>query len=43
LQLEKLLPPLPGLPIQIAPEVLVHLGQKMLEMLRDWDYLRHRV
>src|SRR6266581_2228301 len=43
LQLEK---PLPGqfrLPVQIAPETVFHLRQKMLEMLTDWDYLRHRV
>src|SRR5437016_4778057 len=43
LQLEKLLPRLPRLPIQIAPETLFHLSQKMLEMLRDRDYLRHWV
>src|ERR1700674_1110739 len=43
LQFEKLLPRLPGLPIQIAPETLFHLGQKMLETLRDRDYLRHWV
>src|ERR1700719_207887 len=43
LQLEKLLPCLPGLSIQIAPETLFHLRQKMLEMLGDRDYLRHWV
>src|SRR2546428_469891 len=43
LQLEKLLPRLPRLSIQIAPETLFHLAQKMLEMLRDRDYLRHWV
>jgi len=38
--------PLPGqlgFPIYIAPETFLHLRQKMLIMLGDWDYLRHRV
>src|SRR5205807_7973141 len=43
LQLEKPLPRLPSLPTQIAPQTLFHLRQKMLEMLRDRDYLRHWV
>src|SRR4029077_10963353 len=43
LQFKKLLPRLPGLPIQGAPEALFHLRQKMLEMLGDRDYLRHWV
>jgi hypothetical protein len=43
LQLEKLLPCLPGLSLQIIPETLFHLRQKMLEMLGDRDYLRHWV
>jgi hypothetical protein len=43
LQLEKLLPGLSGLSVQIAPETLFQLGQKMLEMLVNPDYLRHRV
>ena len=29
--------------IQFAPETLLHLFQKMLEVLSDRDYLRHRV
>jgi len=41
--LEKLFPRQLRLPIQIPPETFFHLCQKMLEMLRDWDYLRHRV
>src|SRR4029077_13706079 len=43
LQLEKLLPRLLRLPVQIPPETLFHLCQKMLVMLRDRDYLRHVV
>jgi hypothetical protein len=43
LQFEKSLPRMPRLSVQIAPETLFQLGQKMLEMLVDRDYLRHRV
>src|SRR5205807_9472505 len=43
LQLEKLLPRLLRLPVHTPPETLFHLPQKMLEMLRDRDYLRHWV
>src|SRR5207248_8559606 len=43
LQFEKVLPGLPCLPVQIPPETLFQLTQKMLEMLVDRNYLRHRV
>jgi hypothetical protein len=33
----------PRLPAHIAPETFFHFRQKMLKMLRDLDYLRHRV
>src|SRR5581483_11524824 len=42
-QLQELLPGLPRLPVQIPPETLLHFVQKMLEMLLNPDYLRHRV
>src|ERR1019366_9707752 len=32
-----------GLAVHIPPETFLPLRQKMLVMLGDWDYLRHRV
>src|ERR1039458_2525834 len=43
IRLQKLFPELFRVSIHIAPKTLFHLLQKMLAMLSDRDYLRHRV